>query len=322
MNPSAHEIDHHFQLWLAPRTTPPDATCPDAPAHTPNPGEWIVLASGLGAGGAAIDARRQPCTGAMSVPMRPLMLPALAGASRYLHVMCGSLAVHGQQLNSGDALVVRDASSPMALISTEAAEVLGFETASHPLNPPDPGDPSMTTESSSSITPAGVMSRPCRSRRRRCTHGARCAGGRQARAELVPEAVARGSGYKRDQPAPMAEPDELARYERDHLRHAHALRQHGRADAQLPGPHGRAVGTLVRSSARWAACSAVTGTQHGGQETTITSFHTTLLHHGMVIVGLPYSFDGLARMDEITGGTPYGANGARRRRRHARGLGQ
>ena len=52
---------------------------------------------------------------------------------------------------------------------------------------------------------------------------------------------------------------------------------------------------------------ASTGTQHGGQETTITSFHTTLLHHGMVIVGVPYSESGLVYMDDITGGTPYGA---------------
>ena len=50
-----------------------------------------------------------------------------------------------------------------------------------------------------------------------------------------------------------------------------------------------------------------TGTQHGGQETTITSFHTTLLHHGMVIVGVPYSCQELVNMDEITGGSPYGA---------------
>ena len=49
-------------------------------------------------------------------------------------------------------------------------------------------------------------------------------------------------------------------------------------------------------------------TQHGGQESTILSFHTTLLHHGMVIVGLPYSFSGQMRIDEITGGSPYGAS--------------
>jgi NAD(P)H dehydrogenase (quinone) len=52
---------------------------------------------------------------------------------------------------------------------------------------------------------------------------------------------------------------------------------------------------------------ASTGTQHGGQETTITSFHATLLHHGMVIVGVPYSEVRLVTMAEITGGTPYGA---------------
>ena len=52
---------------------------------------------------------------------------------------------------------------------------------------------------------------------------------------------------------------------------------------------------------------ASTGTQHGGQETTITSFHSTLLHHGMVIVGVPYSESGLTNMVDISGGTPYGA---------------
>jgi NAD(P)H:quinone oxidoreductase type IV len=51
-----------------------------------------------------------------------------------------------------------------------------------------------------------------------------------------------------------------------------------------------------------------TATQHGGQETTITSFHSTLLHQGMIIVGLPYAFPGLTNMDEITGGSPYGAS--------------
>jgi NAD(P)H dehydrogenase (quinone) len=49
-------------------------------------------------------------------------------------------------------------------------------------------------------------------------------------------------------------------------------------------------------------------TQHGGQESTILSFHTTLLHHGFVVVGLPYSFQGQMRIDEITGGSPYGAS--------------
>lgn len=52
---------------------------------------------------------------------------------------------------------------------------------------------------------------------------------------------------------------------------------------------------------------ASTGTQHGGQETTITSFHSTLLHHGMIVVGVPYAVQELTNMKEITGGTPYGA---------------
>jgi NAD(P)H dehydrogenase (quinone) len=52
---------------------------------------------------------------------------------------------------------------------------------------------------------------------------------------------------------------------------------------------------------------ASTASQHGGQETTITSFHTTLLHLGMVVVGVPYSEQRLVNMNEITGGTPYGA---------------
>ena len=58
------------------------------------------------------------------------------------------------------------------------------------------------------------------------------------------------------------------------------------------------IGSVFTSSA----------TQHGGQESTILSFHTTLLHQGMIIVGLPYAFDGQMRIDEITGSSPYGAS--------------
>ena len=64
-------------------------------------------------------------------------------------------------------------------------------------------------------------------------------------------------------------------------------------------------GKLVNKGGSVFASSA---TQHGGQESTILSFHTTLLHHGMVIVGLPYAFKGQMRFDEITGGSPYGAS--------------
>ncbi len=51
-----------------------------------------------------------------------------------------------------------------------------------------------------------------------------------------------------------------------------------------------------------------TATQHGGQESTILTFHVTLLHHGFIVVGLPYAFQGQMRLDEITGGSPYGAS--------------
>jgi NAD(P)H dehydrogenase (quinone) len=73
---------------------------------------------------------------------------------------------------------------------------------------------------------------------------------------------------------------------------------------------------LDRTGQLWAKGSLIgkigsvftsTATQHGGQETTVTSFHTTLLHHGMIIVGVPYACQGLTIMNEITGGSPYGA---------------
>ncbi|MDP3283031.1 MAG: NAD(P)H:quinone oxidoreductase, partial [Desulfobacterales bacterium] len=65
-----------------------------------------------------------------------------------------------------------------------------------------------------------------------------------------------------------------------------------------------AKGALVGKVGSVFASSA---TQHGGQESTILSFHITLLHHGMIIVGLPYAFAGQMRIDEVTGGSPYGA---------------
>lgn len=66
-----------------------------------------------------------------------------------------------------------------------------------------------------------------------------------------------------------------------------------------------AKGALVGKVGSVFASSA---TQHGGQESTILSFHTTLLHHGMIVVGLPYAFQGQMRIDEITGGSPYGSS--------------
>jgi NAD(P)H dehydrogenase (quinone) len=66
-----------------------------------------------------------------------------------------------------------------------------------------------------------------------------------------------------------------------------------------------ASGTLI---GKVASVFTSTATQHGGQESTILSFHTTLLHHGMIVVGLPYSFQGQMRIDEVTGCSPYGAS--------------
>ncbi|MDH3391646.1 MAG: NAD(P)H:quinone oxidoreductase [Desulfobulbaceae bacterium] len=71
------------------------------------------------------------------------------------------------------------------------------------------------------------------------------------------------------------------------------------------------TGSLWQSGALVGKVGSVftsSNTQHGGQETTITSFHLTLFHLGMVVVGLPYAFQGQMRMDEITGGSPYGAS--------------
>ena len=65
-----------------------------------------------------------------------------------------------------------------------------------------------------------------------------------------------------------------------------------------------AKGTLI---GKIGSVFASTASQHGGQETTITSFHSTLLHHGMILVGVPYSESGLTNMADISGGTPYGA---------------
>lgn len=124
--------------------------------------------------------------------------------------------------------------------------------------------------------------------------------------ELVPEEVAKKSGYKLDQPAPVAEPNELPDYDaiifgtptrfgnmcaqmRNFLDQTGGLWQNGKLIGK--------VGSVFTSTA----------TQHGGQESTVLSFHTTLLHQGMVIVGLPYSAKEQMTLDEIMGGSPYGA---------------
>jgi NAD(P)H dehydrogenase (quinone) len=125
--------------------------------------------------------------------------------------------------------------------------------------------------------------------------------------ELVAEEIAKKSGMKLDQPAPIATVDELADY--DAIIFGTPTR-FGNMCAQMrnfldqTGGHWM-KGTLV---GKVGSVFTSTATQHGGQETTITSFHSTLLHQGMIIVGLPYAFPGLTNMDEITGGSPYGAS--------------
>ena len=124
--------------------------------------------------------------------------------------------------------------------------------------------------------------------------------------ELVPEEIARKSGMKLDQRAPIAEPSELADY--DAIVFGTPTR-FGNMASQMRNFLDQTGGLWMQGAliGKVGSVFASTGSQHGGQETTITSFHTTLLHQGMVIVGVPYSHKGLNEMDEISGGTPYGA---------------
>jgi NAD(P)H dehydrogenase (quinone) len=124
--------------------------------------------------------------------------------------------------------------------------------------------------------------------------------------ELVPEAVAKASHFKLDQAAPVATVDELPDY--DAIIFGVPTR-FGNMAAQMKnfldqtGPlwfAGKLVGKV-------GSVFASTATQHGGQESTILSTHTVLLHQGMIIVGLPYAWAGQMKLDEITGGSPYGA---------------
>lgn len=124
--------------------------------------------------------------------------------------------------------------------------------------------------------------------------------------ELMPPEVARQAGAKLDQAAPIATVDELANY--DAIIFGTPTR-FGNMAAQMRNFLDQTGGLWMRGAliGKVGSVFASTASQHGGQETTITSFHTTLLHQGMIIVGLPYSAQGLVRLDEITGGTPYGA---------------
>jgi NAD(P)H dehydrogenase (quinone) len=125
--------------------------------------------------------------------------------------------------------------------------------------------------------------------------------------ELVPEEIARKSHFKLDQPAPIATVEELPDY--DAIIFGVPTR-FGNMPAQMKN-------FLDQTGGLWASGKLIgkvgsvfssSATQHGGQESTILSTHIVLLHQGMVIVGLPYSFQGQMGVREITGGSPYGAS--------------
>lgn len=125
--------------------------------------------------------------------------------------------------------------------------------------------------------------------------------------EIIPEDRARAMGVKLDQKAPVATVDELAAY--DAIIFGTPTR-FGNMTAQMRNFLDQ-TGKLWMDGALIGKVASVftsTGTQHGGQETTITSFHSTLLHHGMLISGVPYSCKGLTLMTEISGGSPYGSS--------------
>jgi len=124
--------------------------------------------------------------------------------------------------------------------------------------------------------------------------------------ELMPEEAAKNAGVKLDQEAPLATPEELGDY--DAIIFGSPTR-FGNMAAQMRNFLDQTGGLWLEGKLVGKLGSVFTSTasQHGGQETTITSFHTTLLHHGMVVVGVPYAIPQLTSMDEIMGGSPYGA---------------
>jgi NAD(P)H dehydrogenase (quinone) len=125
--------------------------------------------------------------------------------------------------------------------------------------------------------------------------------------ELVPEDVARKSGYKLDQPAPIATIDELPSY--DGVMFGTGTR-FGNMTAQMKNFLDQAGGLWMNDSlvGKVGSVFSSSATQHGGQESTILTFHPVLLHLGFVIVGLPYAFKGQMGVDEVMGNSPYGAS--------------
>ncbi|WP_439546850.1 NAD(P)H:quinone oxidoreductase [Sandarakinorhabdus sp.] len=124
--------------------------------------------------------------------------------------------------------------------------------------------------------------------------------------ETVPDTVASSNHFKQDQAAPIATVDELPDYDAIIVG---APTRFGRMPGQLAAFFDGAGGLWAKGALHGKVGGAFTSsaTQHGGNETTLFSIITNLLHFGMVIVGLPYSHQGQMRIDEVVGGAPYGA---------------
>ena len=125
-------------------------------------------------------------------------------------------------------------------------------------------------------------------------------------AELAPREVLEQAHAKLDQAAPEASPQELDQYDGIILG---CPTRYGRMPSQMAQFWDQTGGLWARGALIGKVGSAFSSTasQHGGQETTLMAMHTMMFHHGMVQVGLPYSAAGLTRLDEVSGGTPYGA---------------
>ena len=124
--------------------------------------------------------------------------------------------------------------------------------------------------------------------------------------ETVPEEIARNAHFKLDQAAPVATVAELANYDAIVVG---CPTRFGRVPSQMAAFLDQAGGLWAKGAlnGKVGAAFTSTATQHGGQEMTLFSVITNLLHFGMVIVGLPYSHQGQMTLDEIVGGSPYGA---------------
>jgi NAD(P)H dehydrogenase (quinone) len=141
-------------------------------------------------------------------------------------------------------------------------------------------------------------------------HGARAVDGVQVSIkrvpELVPEDVMRAAGMKVEQPAPVANPQDLASY--DAIIFGTPTR-FGNMTSQMRNFLDQTGPLWVEGALINKVGSVFTSTSTGGgNETTIVSFHWTLLHHGMIVVGLPYSAPDLVDVSETRGGSPYGAS--------------